>query len=175
MSTGKSVPPLAELCVLRLPQVRAAVGLSETRIRELEKAGKFPKRISIGDYAVAWREIDIRQFLHSRGQQGYTKPKGATALNHAAQPRTPPQRPSKPPERRNGPEAGASQAIAEQWLRERLADGRWHRTPDVLAAAEHSRLSLQRVKRIATRLCEREGRGVASRVRLVRVEQRPEA
>lgn len=174
MSVENSLPSLAELRVLRLPQVMAAVGLSETRIRELEKAGRFPKRIPIGDYAVAWREIEIRQFLAKRIEQGYSRPKGATALNDAALPRTPRPEPAKALERRHGPEAGRSEAIAVQWVRDNLANGRWHRAQDVDAEAERARLSLQRVRRIVARMCEREGRGVGARVRLLPTDAKSE-
>lgn len=169
MSVDTSLPSLAELRVMRLPEVRAAVGLSETRIRELEKTGKFPKRISIGDYAVAWREIEIREFLHKRGERGYTQPKGATALNDAALPRTPVATPARALERQYGPVAGVCEAVAEHWVRARLGDGRWHRATTLLDDAEQARprLSTARVKKIAARICEREGRGVGAQLRLL--------
>jgi predicted DNA-binding transcriptional regulator AlpA len=60
------LPPLEELRVIRLPQVLEATQLSRTRIRQLEVAGKFPRRLVLGDNAVAWREIAIRQWLADR-------------------------------------------------------------------------------------------------------------
>lgn len=47
---------------LRLPEVKIRTGLGETRILELEKAGKFPKRIKISDRAVAWVESELEEW-----------------------------------------------------------------------------------------------------------------
>jgi prophage regulatory protein len=54
------------LRILRLPEVEAATGLKKTRLYQLEKAGKFPKRVRISDRASGWRSDDIEGFIRSR-------------------------------------------------------------------------------------------------------------
>jgi prophage regulatory protein len=66
MSTKNPLPPLEALRLLRLPQVLACVGLSESRIRQLEAKGQFPRRIALGDRAIGWREFEVRQWLAAR-------------------------------------------------------------------------------------------------------------
>jgi prophage regulatory protein len=44
---------------VRLREVKEMTGLGETRILELEKAGKFPRRVKISDRAVAWVESEL--------------------------------------------------------------------------------------------------------------------
>lgn len=57
---------MSKLRFVRLPEVKARTGLSETRIVELERAGKFPKRIKISDRAVAWVESEIEEWLEKK-------------------------------------------------------------------------------------------------------------
>jgi prophage regulatory protein len=71
------LPPLEDLRMLRLPRVVEYVGLSESRIRQLELAGDFPRRVALGDNAIAWREVDVRRWLASRVQRGEVKVRGA--------------------------------------------------------------------------------------------------
>lgn len=52
--------------IIRLPEVANRVGLSRTRIYELERAGKFPKRRHIADRATGWIESEIDEFIDSR-------------------------------------------------------------------------------------------------------------
>jgi prophage regulatory protein len=47
---------------LRLPEVKTRTGLGETRILELEKEGKFPRRIKISARAVAWVESELEEW-----------------------------------------------------------------------------------------------------------------
>lgn len=77
MSTKKPLPPLEELRMLRLPRVIEYVGLSESRIRQLEATGQFPRRVALGDNAIAWREVDVRRWLACRVQRGEVKVRGA--------------------------------------------------------------------------------------------------
>lgn len=51
---------------MRLPEVMAITGLKHTRIRELEKKGKFPKRVVIGDRANGWVESEILDWMKDR-------------------------------------------------------------------------------------------------------------
>ena len=50
----------------RLNEVVEAVGLSRSSIWRLEQVGKFPKRIKIGERAVAWDSHEINQWLDNR-------------------------------------------------------------------------------------------------------------
>lgn len=51
---------------LRLPQVRVLVPYSRSTIYQLIAKGKFPKAISLGARAVAWRESDIENWIAER-------------------------------------------------------------------------------------------------------------
>ena len=57
----------------------AATGLSASRIYQLERAGLFPKRISLGDNTTGWREIEVRRWLVGRIEHGATRLTGALA------------------------------------------------------------------------------------------------
>ena len=52
--------------VLRLPAVKARVGLGKTSLYRLISAGGFPAPIALGSRAVAWRESDIDAWLATR-------------------------------------------------------------------------------------------------------------
>jgi len=49
--------------LLRLPEVRALVGLSTTTIYTRMNRGEFPKPISLGGRLVAWVEADIQNWV----------------------------------------------------------------------------------------------------------------
>jgi prophage regulatory protein len=51
---------------LRIKQVSEITGLSRATIYNMEKIGSFPKKIVLGERAVAWRESDIRSWMDSR-------------------------------------------------------------------------------------------------------------
>lgn len=59
--------------MLRLPDVMAVTGLSRTRLYELERAGKFPRRRKLSERATAWRSDEVDAWIDSRptaiGQQ----------------------------------------------------------------------------------------------------------
>lgn len=52
--------------LLRRPDVRARTGLSDTRIDELEKRKKFPRRVQISERAIGWVESEIDAFIRAR-------------------------------------------------------------------------------------------------------------
>ena len=55
--------------ILRLPQVEAATGLKRERIRQLEGAGRFPRRIRINGGetgAAGWPASEIDQWVRDR-------------------------------------------------------------------------------------------------------------
>jgi len=52
--------------LLRLPQVRAKVGLSRSTIYRLVDAGKFPRPLKLSAQTVAWRASELDEWLESR-------------------------------------------------------------------------------------------------------------
>jgi len=54
------------LRILREPEVLERVGLGHTRLWELERAGKFPRRIKISDRACGWIEQEVQEFIQAR-------------------------------------------------------------------------------------------------------------
>jgi prophage regulatory protein len=52
--------------LLRKPEVARRTGLSPNRIDELEKVGRFPRRVPLSDRAVAWVESEIEGFIRGR-------------------------------------------------------------------------------------------------------------
>ena len=52
--------------ILRLPAVKALVGLGKTSLYRLISDGSFPAPIALGSRAVAWRESDIDAWLAAR-------------------------------------------------------------------------------------------------------------
>ncbi len=55
--------------LLRLPQVRARVGLSRSEIYRRMALGEFPKSISLGVRAVGWVEDEIAAYIEARIKQ----------------------------------------------------------------------------------------------------------
>lgn len=52
--------------LLRRPKVEALTGLSRTTIYTMMDLGTFPRPVRIGKRAVAWREVDLDDWLDSR-------------------------------------------------------------------------------------------------------------
>ena len=46
----------------RFTQVTQKTGISRTKTTQLEKDGKFPKRIALGHRLVVWKEKEILEF-----------------------------------------------------------------------------------------------------------------
>lgn len=72
-----NVAPTSELRFLRMSQVLELIPLSRTRIRQLEAAGDFPKRIALGDHAIAYVEGEIREWMAHRIAHGTSNHHGA--------------------------------------------------------------------------------------------------
>ncbi|GGP28314.1 helix-turn-helix transcriptional regulator [Silvimonas amylolytica] len=51
--------------LLRVDTLERVLGVSQSYIYKLMKAGQFPKSVRIGPRAVAWRAGDVRQFIQS--------------------------------------------------------------------------------------------------------------
>ena len=52
--------------LLRKPDVAARLGISQSTIQRLEKAGDFPRRVRLGPRAVAWRASEIEDWIADR-------------------------------------------------------------------------------------------------------------
>lgn len=52
--------------LLSKKQVRELTTLSFAQIDRLEKAGRFPKRIKLGQSRVAWLATDIEEWIQER-------------------------------------------------------------------------------------------------------------
>ncbi|QCO05475.1 helix-turn-helix transcriptional regulator [Azospirillum argentinense] len=52
--------------ILRFKQLRERVPFSRMHIDRLEKAGKFPKRVRIGENSVGWLENEVEAWIASR-------------------------------------------------------------------------------------------------------------
>jgi prophage regulatory protein len=71
--------------VLRLPAVKARIGLSRSMIYYLVSEGSFPSPISLGPRAVGWLESEVdawlsRQIQRSRAEQRNNKADRADSL-----------------------------------------------------------------------------------------------
>jgi prophage regulatory protein len=60
---------MEQLRVLRLPEVKARVGLGESAIYQQVKAGTFPKSIPLGAQARGWLETEINDWISERAAQ----------------------------------------------------------------------------------------------------------
>ena len=49
--------------VIRKPELKGMLGLSDTTIWRLERAGKFPKRLQMGGNSVGWLHSEVIQWL----------------------------------------------------------------------------------------------------------------
>lgn len=52
--------------VIRLPVVKGKTTLSKSALYRLEAAGKFPKRVRLGENSTGWYEDEIDEWLASR-------------------------------------------------------------------------------------------------------------
>ncbi len=52
--------------ILRLNEVADMTGLSRVTIWRMERAGKFPERISLSPRRVGWRRDEVHEWLESR-------------------------------------------------------------------------------------------------------------
>jgi prophage regulatory protein len=54
--------------ILRKPTVVDRVGLSDTTIWRLERAGRFPKRVQLGANSIGWIEREIDDWIAQRAE-----------------------------------------------------------------------------------------------------------
>jgi len=62
--------------MLRWPEVHALVRLGRTTVWEMERAGRFPRRRSLGGFMVAWVESEVQEWIASRPVVALTPPEG---------------------------------------------------------------------------------------------------
>lgn len=65
--------------MLRLPQVMRMTGLCRTMVYELEAAGRFPRRVKIGERAVAWVQAEVQAWNAER----VARSRGGTSVTDA--------------------------------------------------------------------------------------------
>jgi prophage regulatory protein len=65
---------MADTTILRLPAVRARVGLSRSTIYQRISDGTFPKPVNLGARAVGWLEDEISLWLAARIQRSRNAP-----------------------------------------------------------------------------------------------------
>jgi prophage regulatory protein len=66
MATAIHTDPLAHLRVLTMKQVTELTSYTAQHIYRLERAGKFPSRIRMGENRVGWRLADVEGWFASR-------------------------------------------------------------------------------------------------------------
>ena len=52
--------------ILRMPDVKAATGISKATIHRLRKNGAFPEPVRLGERAVGWRSVDVEAWIADR-------------------------------------------------------------------------------------------------------------
>lgn len=52
--------------VCRLPEVVKLTGYSRSSLYNLERDGKFPPRLKLGDRAIGWRRRDVQSWIDNR-------------------------------------------------------------------------------------------------------------
>ena len=52
--------------LLRIKDVEEAVGFKKTKIYEMVNRGEFPKPVSLGARAVAWRSDEVERWINER-------------------------------------------------------------------------------------------------------------
>jgi prophage regulatory protein len=59
--------------LLRLPEVKNRTGLSRTTIYRRVTARTFPRPVSLGPKAIAWRESSINEWIEGLAEAGTAK------------------------------------------------------------------------------------------------------
>lgn len=59
----------AEGAIIRLPEVKAIVGLSTATIYRLIRAGDFPQQIKLGKNSTGWLESSIQSWVRKRAER----------------------------------------------------------------------------------------------------------
>lgn len=62
----KDPPSLNHLRIITQKELRSLVPYTPQHILRLEKAGRFPRRVKLGQNRIGWRLIDIEEWLKAR-------------------------------------------------------------------------------------------------------------
>jgi prophage regulatory protein len=57
---------LFHLRIITQKELRTLVPYTDQHIRRLEKAGRFPRRMQLGQNRIGWRLMDIKAWIKSR-------------------------------------------------------------------------------------------------------------
>jgi prophage regulatory protein len=55
--------------IIRKPELKKIIGLSDPSIYRLEKAGKFPKRLQLGGNSVGWLSDEIYNWMDEKAAE----------------------------------------------------------------------------------------------------------
>lgn len=55
--------------VIRKEELMSRIGLSDSTIWRLEKAGRFPRRIQLGGNSVGWLESEVCRWLQRKSEE----------------------------------------------------------------------------------------------------------
>jgi prophage regulatory protein len=56
--------------IIRWPSLKSRVGLSRVTLWRMERAGKFPSRVRLGENSVGWRLDEVEEWLAERPRVG---------------------------------------------------------------------------------------------------------
>lgn len=59
----------ASMKLIRPIQLAKLLGVSKSTLWRLEKSGELPKRVTISERIVGWKESDIEEWLESRKER----------------------------------------------------------------------------------------------------------
>lgn len=62
----KDISPFHHLRIITQKDLRSLVPYTPQHVLRLEKAGKFPRRLQLGQNRVGWRLIDIEAWITAR-------------------------------------------------------------------------------------------------------------
>jgi prophage regulatory protein len=62
----KDPPSLNHLRIITQKELRSLVPYTPQHILRLEKAGRFPRRVKLGQNRIGWRLIDIEEWIAAR-------------------------------------------------------------------------------------------------------------
>lgn len=66
MAEAHNIDPFAHLRVLTMKEVSRLTRYTPQHVYRLERAGKFPRRIRLGENRVGWRLADVEKWFATR-------------------------------------------------------------------------------------------------------------
>jgi prophage regulatory protein len=55
--------------ILRFPQLREIIPVTNVTLWRWEKAGKFPKRVQLGGNSAGWLEKEVNEWIEQRAKE----------------------------------------------------------------------------------------------------------